>query len=306
MNESALEQAIHSTLQAAAPAEVPAKLLDRARAIPTSVAVYPRWSPAGWQLRAQAAFGLAVVAVIAVGAILIIPRQSPPASGGGVPNPVSISSAFGSLAASDCQLTVGSKTFRIPTSSADPDVQSMTLTGSSTSGQLTIAWHDGSIPMTLVAYFNANAKTWWVSEIVATDGRAEEAGWVYFEGPLFERAIGNAFGGTSELSSARSTNGEKASLRLGTLSLRAFASVTPRDPVRGPMPAPGDGRPMPDFIPMVSGEQVVGYVASAQGPNSVPILSFRGQGPDQPVFGPDVKTLVGYSVGGQGFVPLQH
>jgi hypothetical protein len=70
------------------------------------------------------------------------------------------------------------------------------------------------------------------------------------------------------------------------------------------MPQPeATGEPMPDFVPMVSGEQVVGYV-STDWQGRIPINTFRGQPPDQPVFGPDLKTIVGYSVADRGFVPL--
>jgi hypothetical protein len=159
----------------------------------------------------------------------------------------------------------------------------------------------------LVIHFAANARTWWVSEIVASDGRAEAAGWVYFEGPLFESPLGSTFDGAVELSSVRSTDGTTGSLRFGELSLHAFASSTPRDPTRGTTP-PSGGTPAgssPDFIAAAGGAgQVIGYVPREELEQQVPFNSFRGQAPDQPVYGDDLKTLVGYMVAGKGFVAL--
>ncbi len=54
---------------------------------------------------------------------------------------------------------------------------------------------------------------------------------------------------------------------------------------------------------MLGGEQIVGYV-SINWDEPLPINSFRGQDPDQPVFGADLQTLVGFSVPGRGFEPL--
>ena len=101
--------------------------------------------------------------------------------------------------------------------------------------------------------------------------------------------------------------GVSGSLRFGELSLRAFASSTPRDPTRGTMP-PSGGTPAgssPDFIAAAGGgDQVVGYVPREELDQPVPFNSFRGQAPDQPVYGDDLKTLVGYMVAEKGFIAL--
>ena len=60
----------------------------------------------------------------------------------------------------------------------------------------------------------------------------------------------------------------------------------------------------PDFIPMVSGSTVAGFV-SVYWNNDAPVASFEGQPPDQPVVGPDLRTLVGYSGPGGGCVPVK-
>ncbi len=310
MNEPAFEDALRSTLRAAAPLEVPARLEDRARAIPHDLPVRQRWLPWTSQRRTGVAIGaIFVAAAVLATVVLVAPRTNSGPGGGGAPNPVRIESLFGSLVASDLELIVGGRVFRVPSSAAQAGVGTLTFTGSATYGRLTISWRDGSSPVALVVHFAADAHTWWVSEIVATDGRADQAGWLYFEGPFFERPIGTAFTGSMELSSVRSTYGETASLRFGELSLSAFASGSPRNPTTGTMP-PSDGASAassgPDFIPMVgaSGSQIVGYVSTAELDQPVPINSFRGQDPDQPVYGADLKTLVGYSVPGRGFEPL--
>jgi hypothetical protein len=303
MNEQVVEDALRATLLSAAPFEVPTRLLERARAIPSTVSTSRRWWPNPWSARFRAVAGIAlVIAVVIASAMVVAPRITPAVGGRGTPNPVTIESPFGSMAASDLELVVGDRTFRIPASSAKANVQTLTFRGSSTSGELALAWRDSGDPMTLVVFFAANARNWWVSQIVATDGRPEAAGWVYFAGPILERPVGSAFVGDVVVASVGSTHGERASLTFGNLTLRAFSAETPRDPKSGPMPSVL-GQALPDFVPMVSGDRVVGYVSTAwQG--QTPITTFRGQVPDQPVFGPDLETIVGYSVAGQGFVPL--
>jgi hypothetical protein len=309
MNDSAFEDALRSTLRAAAPLEVPVRLEDRARAIPGLVRPrQPWWRSIEPRMRISVAAIVAALVVI-VAVALVVQRSNLGPAGGGPPNPVLIQSAFGSLIASDLELTVGGRVFRVPSSAGQPGVRTLTLAGSSTYGRLTILWHAGSTPLTMVMHFAADAHTWWVSEIVATDGRPEQAGWLYFEGPFFERPLGNAFTGSIELSSVRSTYGETGSLQFGELSLSAFAPGSPRNPTLGTMP-PQDGASAfvgaPDFIPFVgtTGNQIIGYVPTAELDQPVPIGSFRGQSPDQPVYGPDLKTLIGYSVAGKGFEPL--
>jgi hypothetical protein len=304
MNERVVEDALRATLRSAAPLEVPTRLIEEARAIPRTVIVPRRWWPSIWSVRIRLLAGSLLVMAIAIGSVAAVLPRIAPAVGGGKQNPVTVESSFGSLMASDLELVIGSRVFRVPGSSANPNVQTLTFSGSATSGALTIAWRDGQIPMTLVVFFAATERSWWVSEIVATDGRSEAAGWVYFAGPIFERPVGSLFAGHVVLASVGSTYGVRASLTFGELSARAFGSQTPRDPTTGPMPQPeATGEPIPDFVPMVSGEQVIGYV-STDWQGRIPINTFRGQPPDQPVFGPDLKTIVGYSVGDRGFVPL--
>jgi hypothetical protein len=305
MSERAFEEALRATLRAAAPLEVPRRVEDRARAIPNTAGARSRWRPRAERVRFSSALGAVLVTAVLVGAIVLVASRAAPGIGGrGTPNPVTIETPFGSLVASDLELIVDGRAFRVPSSIAEPGVQTLAFTGSSTYGQLTLAWRDGNSPLALIIHFAADARTWWVSEVVATDGRAEEAGWVYFEGPLFEQPLSSAYAGRAVLSSVRSTYGETASLRFDDLSLRAFSSTTPRNPATGTMPPSGIvGTSGPDFIPMLGGDQIVGYV-SVHWRDVVASNSFRSQGPDQPVFGADLKTLVGYSVPGRGFEPL--
>lgn len=307
MNDSPFEAALRASLKAAAPLEVPARLEDRASDIPAIAHPAQRW----WSHIAPRTWGVAIAAALSlmIAFVLVVPRVVLGPGRGGPPNPVRIESAFGSLVASDLELTVDGRVFRVPPSATQAGVTELSLAGTATYGRLTVQWHDGATPMTLVMHFAADSHTWWVSEIVASDGRSGPSGWLYFEGPFFERPVGTSFKGSSDRSSVRSTYGATGSLQFGELSLSAFASGSPRNPTTGTMP-PSDGASAassgPDFIPMVgaSGSQIVGYVSTAELDQPVPINSFRGQDPDQPVYGADLKTLVGYSVPGRGFEPL--
>ncbi len=338
MNESTFEDALRATLRAAAPLDVPDRLEDRARAIPRVIPRPSRWWPGPWPAPARLALGPILLAFVVVASVVLVAdRPSLTPGGGGMPNPADIVSSFGALSASDLELEVGGRIFQpavagptarpqnrsgepsgapspmaaggVPSSTAQPVVPGQAFSGSSTYGQLTVHWLDATGPMVLVMRFAADAHTWWVSEIIATDGRSVQAGWLYFEGPFFERPLGTTFTGTVTLTSARATyDGETASLRFGDLNLRAFASTAPRNPTAGTMPPPGsstvaDGGP--DFITTidVSGT-VVGYIPLEDLQEQVPIDSFEGQPPDLPVYGHDLRTLVGYSVPGQGLVPL--
>jgi hypothetical protein len=301
MNDSPFEAALRATLKAAAPLEVPARLEDRARDIPAIAHPRQRW----WSSLAPRTWGVAIAAALSliIAIVLVVPRV---ASGpGGPPNPVRIDSEFGSLVASDLELTVDGRLFHIPSSAAQAGATELSLAGAATYGRLTILWHDGTTPMTLVIHFAADSHTWWVSEIVVSDARPGPAGWLYFEGPLFERPVGTSFKGSIDLSSVRSNYGSTGSLNFGQLELSAFAAGGTHDPIAGPMPSGGGVEP--DFVPYIdaTGSAVRGYVPTAELEDQVPIGSYRGQEPDQPVYGSDLKTLVGYSVAGTGFEPVK-
>lgn len=301
MNDTTIEAALRATLKAAAPLEVPARLEDRARDIPAIAHPAQRWwsriTPRTWSVAIAAAVGL----ILAI--VLFVPRIAS-GPGSGLPNPFRVDSAFGSLDASDLELTVDGRVFRVPEGAPQAGFNKLALPGAGTYGRLLVQWHDGATPMTLVMHFAANARTWWVSEIVASDGRTDPSGWIYFEGPFFERPIGASFSGTAELSSVRSTYGATGTLSFGKFDLSAFADGSTHDPVAGQMPSGGGSEP--DFVPLVgtTGSTVLGYVPTAELQDPVPIQSIGGQSPDLPVYGPDFKTLVGYSVAGQGFEPL--
>jgi hypothetical protein len=302
MNDTAIEAALRATLKAAAPLEVPARLEDRARDIPAIAHPANRWSSRfttrTWSVAIAAAVGL----ILAIA--LFVPRIAS-GPGGGPPNPFRADSKFGSLGASDLELTVDGRVFRVPASVPQAGFNTPALPGAGTYGRLLVQWHDGATPMTLVMHFAANAHTWWVSEIVASDGRTGPSGWIYFEGPFFERPIGASFSGTAELSSVRSTYGATGTLSFGKFDLSAFADGSTHNPVAGQMPSGGGSEP--DFVPLVgtTGSAVLGYVPTAELQDPVPIQSIGGQSPDLPVYGPDFKTLVGYSVSGTGFEPVK-
>ena len=303
MNDSPFEAALRATLQAAAPLEVPARLEDRARDIPAIAHPGQRW----WSSLAPRTWGVAIAAALGliVAIVLVVPRVALGPAGGGPPNPVRIESSFGSLGASDLELTVDGRVFQVPSSAAQAGVAELSLAGAATYGRMTIVWQDGATPMNLIVHFAANAHTWWVSEIVASDGRPGPTGWLYFAGPFFERPIGTAFEGSTNLASVRSTNGATGSLDFGQLELSAFKGGGTRDPIAGPMPSSGGSQP--DFVPYVGmvGATVLGYVPTAELDAPLPVQSIGGQEPDQPVYGSDLKTLVGYAVAGRGFEPVK-
>jgi hypothetical protein len=300
MTDDRFEGLLRATLVAHAPADVPGALEARVRTIPLAAAPRLAWLP-GPLRRPLPLVGLAATLVLALGlAGFVAIRSGPPTAGGGS-NAVSVSSDFGTFKASDFALVIDGRRIDIP-SPGEPGVQTFSFAGSATFGQLTVAWRAGDAPYVVVVHLAADAGTWWVSDALASDGKTETAGWLYFEGPAFETARGGTLAGTATLGSVRSTFGESGTLRFGKLSLTAFSNQAARDPSLSTMPPDGVIGPSgPDFIPMVgTGTSIVGYVAT-RWQLDLPLNSFRALSPDQPVFASDLRTIVGYSVPGQGF-----
>lgn len=84
---------------------------------------------------------------------------------------------------------------------------------------------------------------------------------------------------------------------------------------KGPIPEtaflPGgdiDVRLVPDFVPVWArdGETIAGYVPKQFVLNPIPpgVSTEPLVVPDQPVLGPDLKSIVGHMVAGKGFVPI--
>ncbi len=244
---------------------------------------------------------------------------------------MAVSSSFGTFRATDFALTIGAETFvgaqpirtlvgiRVPgTPASTPG--SATSTGAPSGdadsplrdfGAFELHWVEHGSPMTLVAYPEADAGSWWVSEIVASEGRPDGGGWLYFEGPFFERPLGSDFDGPVMLPSTRSTDGVAATLRIGQLHLSAFRSgVPPSDPTKGTLAPATPGTAVnvaaaPDFIAVASaGGGIAGYAPSALVFGGGPTNGYVGEAPDVPVYAADLRTLVGYVVAGGGFVPL--
>ena len=315
MSEQSFEDAIRSMLRSAAPADVPASLEQRALAIPSEMRTTGGWQRAGLTLRGPVGALAAVVVVVALVVMVVLPRPvAAPSSGATNVNPIGVASIFGSFSASDFELVIGDRSFTAgpsgwsrPSSSAD-----FSFTGSADFGSFELHWIEHAAPMTLVAYFAADAHDWWVSEIVASEGRPDGKGWLYFEGPFFERPLGSPYQGEAALTSSRATDGLTATLRFGQLNLRAFeAGSTPRDPTKGTMPpvlsggTSGEQGTMPDFIAVADPSgAVAGYA-----PNTLlgggPTNGYVGEPPDVPVYAADLRTLVGYWVSPGGFVPLE-
>ncbi len=187
MSEQSFEDAIRSMLRSAAPAEVPASLERRALGDPLRDSDDRGWRRAGHSLRGPVgALAAAVVVVALVATSCCRGRSAVPTRGTTNVNPIGVASIFGSLSATDFELIIGDRSFTDgpsgwsrPSSSFD-----VSFTGSSTFGSFELHWIEHAAPMALVAYFMANAHDWWVSEIVASEGRPDGKGWLYFEGPL--------------------------------------------------------------------------------------------------------------------------
>ncbi|MGO9178664.1 MAG: hypothetical protein ACLQBX_10100 [Candidatus Limnocylindrales bacterium] len=319
MSEPSFEDAIRSMLRSAAPVDVPVSLEHRALAIPSEMRTPGGWRRAGLTLRGPVGALAAVLVVVALVAIVVLPRPvTAPNSGTTTVNSIGVTTIFGTFSASDFELIIGDRSFTDgpsgwsrPSSSAGLDVS---FTGSADFGSFELHWIEHAAPMTLVAYFAANAHDWWVSEIVASEGRPDGKGWLYFEGLFFERPLGSPYRGEAALTSSRSTDGLTATLRFGRLDLRAFeAGSTPRDPTKGTMPPVLSGGGIvdessaPDYI-AVAGPSgaIAGYAPRALllAIGSGPMNGYVGEPPDVPVYAADLRTLVGYVVSPGGFVPL--
>jgi hypothetical protein len=307
MSEERFENAVRSMLRASAPTVVPVSLEIRAATLPLEPPAMPRWGrsvrPLG-RLASGLAAAIAIAAIVGAGALLRLSSQGPAALSG---RPIEVSSAFGSLRAGNFAVSSGSFTF-----SAPGGWTSSSFSGSPPFGSLELRWTEQARPMTLVAYFAADARDWWVSEIVVSEGRSDGRGWLYFPGPLFERPLGDGFDGAVTLSSSRSTDGRSAVLQFGSLELRAFldAPVT-KAPSQGTMPPPTSGgtideNQVPDFVSVADQSGgVAGYAPKRLLLNPGPTNGPAGDEPDVPVFGPDLKEIVGYSIAGRGFVSLR-
>ena len=316
MSEQSFEDAIRSMLRAAAPPEVPASLERHALAIPYEIRTTGRGRGAGRTLRGLAGAVAAVMVVVAlVSAVVLLRPLVVPGGATSNVNPIGVASAFGTFSASDFELVIGDRSFTGgPSGWSHPSASlglEVSITGSSIFGSFELHWIEHAAPMTLVAYVEANAHHWWVSEIVVSEGRPDGTGWLYFEGPFFERPLGTAFDGEAVLASSRSTDGATATLRFGDLRLTAFQSgAASRDPTMGtmpPLPSTGPGAEqwtMPDFIAVAGPSGGVGYAPRALVLGTGPTNGYVGGPPDVPVYAADLRTLVGYWMSGRGFVPL--
>ncbi len=329
MSDEAFEAALRAMLRKPVSDAVPASLALRAAAIPREVPA-PRT-----RHRLPALAGIAqlltaaAAAAMLVAAALLIRTTLPSAVPGGGGSMV-VSSPFGTFRAADFALTVGNETFvgasptrtsvgvtvpGVPASSPGAATSSGVLPGDAGAvfrdfGAFEIHWIEHDAPMTLVAYVEADAHSWWVSEIVASEGRPDGTGWLYFEGPFFARPLGSSFDGPVVLRSSRSTDGIVATLRIGQLQLSAFRSgAVPSDPTKGtPAVSPGtalDIAAAPDFLAVTAPDGgIAGYAPKALVLGSGPTNGYVGGPPDVPVYAPDLRTLVGYVVTGRGFLPL--
>jgi hypothetical protein len=316
MSEQTFEDALRSMLRSAAPADVPASLEHRAFAIPTEMRTTGHGWRAGRTLRGLAGALAAVVVVVAIVSAAVLLRPVVVTSNGTTTGiPIGVASVFGAFSASDLELIIGDQSFTggpsgwsHPSGGVGLDAS---FTGSSTFGSFELHWIEHAAPMTLVAYVAANAHDWWVSEIVASEGRPDGTGWLYFEGPFFERPLGSAYDGEAVLTSSRSTDGLTATLRFGNLQMTAFRSGSAsRDLTKGTEPPPPSGGSsgalgtVPDFIAVAGPTGGVGYAPQLLVLGTGPTNGYVGAPPDVPVYAADLRTLVGYMVSGRGFVPL--
>lgn len=298
MNDEPLEARFRMDLRRATPRELPAGMMERAASIPlTRPAKAGRGST--WAAEGRSALGVLGVVAAVIVAIGVAGWRATGGAVSGPANPVGVSSSFGALTASDFVLSIDGERIAIPNPS-DPEVLTASFQGSATFGQLTLTWTTAGRPFALLLHFSADAVGWWVSDMEASDGRAEQSGWIDFAGPLFATAHGTSYAGEATVQSVRSSHGVRASMSFGHLGLAAFNSIAHRQPTAGPIEGGGSS---PDFVSIVSGATTVGYV-SAYWHDNLPIVSFRGLAPDQPVFGPDLKTIVGFSLPGGDFAPL--
>jgi hypothetical protein len=93
---------------------------------------------------------------------------------------------------------------------------------------------------------------------------------------------------------------------IGGTGRSGVSETSPQEPSRGPVPesawrADGtiDLTKVPDFIPATNGDQTVGWITRDD--------AFPSNGARRdplPVYGDDLRTIVGHYVGGAGYVPL--
>jgi hypothetical protein len=287
VNDRSFEASIKQALGATVPDALPVTLEQRVRAIPQTRPARLGW----WRSPQRLSVALVAVVALVVVASSAVSLLRPSSDTGGPKNPVNLTTSFGSLVASDVALLIDGRRILIPPSD-DPRVERATFTGTSTFGQLTVVWRDDTRSYVLVLHLAADARTWWVSDVLASDGRTDAGGWLYFQGPLLETPRGGRFVGTPSLQTARSTYGERGLLQFGRLELSAFNGTTARDPALGLMPTSGIiGPDGPDFIPVADRPNVF---VSTRWWDDNPMIGFRPQSPEIPLFGPDLKTLVGW------------
>ena len=141
MDDETLEARIRADLRRAAARDIPAVIAERAASIPHTAP-----APEGrsqWRLAGRISIGAVGVATAIVLAVITVwrPWDTGPAwdtgPGSGPANPVTVASAFGTLSASDFELSVDGAVWLIP-NPTDEGVRISSFEGSPTFGQFTL------------------------------------------------------------------------------------------------------------------------------------------------------------------------
>ena len=258
--------------------------------------------PAGRRARRRLPAGILVAVVVLVGAIVVVPRfigTSPSVSGGSAFGPDGLPVSIDGepvLRGSDIAGRIGSST---------PFLAGGTLVLRSTPCPSPTAASQAGCPEEWQLATDPAAAS---SEVFSLDKITAAPGFVRTSGALT----------VVRVASSRASSPASAVCGDGCSGVLTVGEIVWRRPTKGRIPdnaaLAGSGllneALVPDFVAAWGrdGVTIAGYVpkrylvgASGSAPGSPGNLP---QGPGEPVYGEDLTTIVGYMVGGRGFVPL--
>ncbi len=128
------------------------------------------------------------------------------------------------LTAENFQLRLLESSAPVLRSNANATVTGSGFTVGHDAGTLEVEWTEGAQTMRVLFFFTRGPDRWHLSNIQHFDGKTPQ-GWVFYTGPLWDTAIGEAFSGDVELSPDAGQAG--AELRFDNVTVTAFARELP-------------------------------------------------------------------------------
>ena len=250
MTDAAFERDLRGYLEGSAPTDVPTSLHRTIASLSDADRARGQWFG---RLASSAAAGVAIVlglALAIIAAVSMPPSPDTPGSGGTAFTHVWRTN-FATLQANSVSIEVGGITFQAPS-----DAVAKSNPGVARIPSLQIQWQDEGVPMNLDFSIHSDASSWWVSEILSSDGTLA-SDWISYRGfadaPLFLTPRGEAFNGDVDLKgegravAARLTIDD---MRLSIFGMTGMGAEQCTAVAAAPEP---EGGPAPDPVEILSG-----------------------------------------------------